>query len=104
VPYLRPFNAGTGQYVGDPASKDTESLEIVYRPVWPVRDPKDSTKPLPSLAFGATLTVPAFGLPGVKDMKTARILYQQSIGQDVVAAEPSAILTTAPAKRSRTSS
>ena len=90
VPYLRPLSGG--QYVGDPASKETASLEIVYRPVWPVRDPKDSTKPLPSLAFGATLTTPAFGLPGVRDMMTARVLYQQSIAQGIVAAEPSAVL------------
>jgi subtilisin-like proprotein convertase family protein len=92
VPYLRPINPANGQYIGDPASKDTASLEIVYRPVWPVRDPKDSTKPLPSLAFGATLTVPAFNLPGVKDMKTARVLYQQSVAGDVAVAKPSVFL------------
>ncbi|MBI4325506.1 MAG: tail fiber protein [Chloroflexi bacterium] len=33
VPYLRPVDADTGEFAGDPDSKSTESLEIVYRPV-----------------------------------------------------------------------
>ncbi len=92
VPYLRPIDPDTGEYVGDPASKDTASLEIVYRPVWPVRDPKDSSKPLATLPFGATLTKPAFNLPGVRDMRTARMLYQQSVAADISAPVPSAVL------------
>ena len=92
VPYLRPLNASTGAYVGDPASKDTVSLDIVYRPVWPVRDPKDSSKPLPNLPFGATLTTPAFNLPGVRDMRTARVLYQQSIARDLQQPDASVVL------------
>lgn len=88
VPYLRKKD-GNGGYVGDPDSKTTESLNIVYRPVWPVRDPKDSSKPLPTLPFGATLTKPAFNLPGIRDFKTAHILYQQSIALDLPAARPS---------------
>lgn len=92
VPYLRPIDPDTGAFVGLGGSKETASLDIVYRPVWPVRDPKDSSKPLPTLPFAATLTKPAFNLPGVRDFKTAHILYQQSIAADLPAAEPSAIL------------
>lgn len=91
VPYLRPKNSD-GAYLGDAADKNTDSLEIVYRPVWPVRDPKDSSKPLPSLPYAATLTRPAFNLPGVRDFKTAQILYQQSIAQDLPTASVSAVL------------
>ena len=92
VPYLRPINPTQGGYVGDPAAKETASLEIVYRPVWPVRDPKDASKPLATLPFGATLTTPAFNLPGVRDMKTARVLYQQSIARDIKAPDVSVVL------------
>lgn len=83
VPYLRPLDPETQEYVGDPASKTTESLNIVYRPYWPEQDPKDAAQPLPTLRYGATLTMPKSGLPGVRDFKTARILYQQSIAQDI---------------------
>ncbi len=96
VPYLRPVDPDTGQFIGEPGAKDTASLEIVYRPVWPESDPKDSAKPLPTLAFGATLTQPRFGLPGVRGMLTAQMLYQQSIATnlttDPLAATPSAVL------------
>jgi len=90
VPYLRAYRAGA--YVGDPDSKATPALDIVYRPVWPERDPSDSTKPVPQLPYGLTLTAPQLGLPGVRDWKTARVLYQQSIGADIVAAAPSVVL------------
>ncbi len=83
VPYLRPIDPDTGEFVGDPHLAGTESLDIVYRPFWPERDPKDSSQPLPTLRYGATLTQPAVGLPGVRDFKTARLLYQQSIAADV---------------------
>lgn len=92
VPYLRPIDPDTGEFIGDPASKNTESLEIVYRPVWPVRDPKDGSKPLPTLPFAATLALPKSGLPGVRDMLTAQVLYQQSIAEDVISATPSVVL------------
>jgi hypothetical protein len=92
VPYLRPRDAQTGQFVGVPDSRDTVSLSIVYRPVWPVRDPKDSSKALPTLPFGATLTVPKWNLPGVRDMLTAELLYQQSVASNLNTATPSAIL------------
>lgn len=91
VPYLRPINTN-GVFVGNGAMRDTKSLAIVYRPVWPVRDPKDSAKPLPSLPFGATLTTPKWNLPGVRDMLTAQVLYQQSIASNIIDAVPSVVL------------
>ncbi len=91
APYLRPWDSMGGGYVGDKASKDTDSLEIVYRPVWPTRDPSDSSRPLPTLPWGATLTVPQFGLPGVKDFQTALTLYQQSIAANLTAAGAGAV-------------
>ena len=92
VPYLRRYDPTNGVYLGDPASKNTDSLPIVYRPFWPVRDPKDSTKPVATLPYGATLVEPGFGLPGVRDFKTAHVLYQQSIAQDLDIAAKSAVL------------
>jgi hypothetical protein len=93
VPYLRPLTNGV--FVGDPASKDTPSLQIVYRPVWPVRDTKDATKPVPTVPYGLTLTMPGAGglpLPGIRDWKTARVLYQQSIAANVSNAAVSVVL------------
>ncbi|MEY3275786.1 MAG: hypothetical protein RL153_1052, partial [Verrucomicrobiota bacterium] len=92
VPYLRPIDPATGAYVGDPTSELTPSLDIVYRPFWPERDPKDGTKPVPALPFAATLAKPAYGLPGVRDFKTAHVLYQQSIAADLRAEVVSAVL------------
>ena len=91
VPYLRKKDT-EGKFVGAAESKSTESLDIVYRPVWPVRDPKDSSKPLPTLPYAATLTRPGFNLPGVRDFKTAHILYQQSIAGNWTNKTPSAVL------------
>ena len=101
VPYLRPLDS-QGKPVGEPGSKDTESLEIVYRPVWPVRDPKDSSKPLPTLPYGATLAMPAFNLPGIRDMRTARVVYQQSIAADIT--DPSVSVVLHDATRAKFSS
>ena len=92
VPYLRRIDPATGAHVGDPTSELTPSLDIVYRPFWPERDPKDSSKPVPTLPFAATLTKPAFGLPGIRDFKTAHVLYQQSIAADLREGVPSAVL------------
>jgi hypothetical protein len=92
VPYLRPFDSATGTYIGAPGDKATASLDIVYRPFWPVRDPKDSTKPVATLPYGGTLAEPAFNLPGVRDFKTAHILYQQSIAKDLDVDAHSAVL------------
>lgn len=90
VPYLRPrLNEG---YAGDPAAKSTPALDIVYRPVWPERDPKNSALPLATMPYGLTLTMPQLGLPGIKDFKTARVLYQQSIATNLPAAFPTVVL------------
>ena len=78
--------------VGDPTTKTTPALDIVYRPFWPERDPSDSTKPLPTVPYGFTLTAPASGLPGVRDWKTARLLYQQSIAANLNTAKPTVVL------------
>ncbi len=91
VPYLRAVDTNTMQFVGSPDSK-TEALEIVYRPVWPVVDPADSSKPLPTLQFGATQTEADNDLPGVRDWKTAHVLYQQSIAADMTKINYSAVL------------
>ncbi len=90
VPYLRPLT--NGGFAGDPASKDTPALDIVYRPFWPERDPSDSTKPLATVPYGLTLAKPANGLPGIRDWKTALVLYQQSIAANVNIARVSVVL------------
>lgn len=90
VPYLRPINQGT--FVGDPTSKSTPSLDIVYRPVWPERDPHNGSQPLPQLPFGLPLAKPQSGLPGVKDWKTGVVLYQQSIAANLPNARASVVL------------
>ena len=78
VPYLRP-QAEDGSYLGHGSGPTDASLDIVYRPVWPDHDPLDPSKPLPSLDFGATATVPANGLPAIRGQRSLRILYQQSV-------------------------
>ena len=90
VPYLRP--ATNGAFVGDPTLKTTPALDIVYRPVWPERDPSDSSKPLPGIPYGQTLMKPANGLPGIRDWKTARLLYQQSIAANINTGPVSVVL------------
>ncbi len=78
VPYLRP-TAEDGSYLGEGSAPTDASLDIVYRPVWPDRDPVDPTKPLPRLDLGATATGPANGRPAIRGQSSLRILYQQSI-------------------------
>ncbi|HYG34299.1 MAG TPA: putative Ig domain-containing protein, partial [Clostridia bacterium] len=93
VPYLRPYHSASNTFAGDGASKTTAALDIVYRPFWPERDPKDSTKPLPVMPFGYTLTeANPYHLPQVRGMKTAQILYQQSTASDLTKASPTVIL------------
>jgi len=82
VPYLRPVGTN-GQFIGNADSK-TNALQIVYRPTWP--------GDVPALPFGATLTEPAYELPGVRDWMTARIFYQQSIAADMGKTHSSAVL------------
>ena len=83
VPYLRPRDAA-GNFIGDPTSKLTPSLDIVYRPTWPAVTPK--------LLAGQTLTVPENGLAAVRGQSSVKVLYQQSIGQNIVSAPVSAVL------------
>ena len=82
VPYLRPFDGSV--FVGDPGSKDTESLEIVYRPVWPVKTE--------GLRLGDTLMTAKEGLPAIDGQTSIQVLYQQSIAADIVQANVSAVL------------
>jgi Putative Ig domain len=88
VPYLRPVDA-SGNFVGDEASSDTPSLDIVYRPVWPSRV---NGQPLSTLYAGQTLTVAAKGMAAIRGQSSARVLYQQSIGLDITDAPDSVVL------------
>jgi hypothetical protein len=92
VPYLRPLKSGAPGYEGQPHLKTTASLDIVYRPFWPVRDPKDERKPVPILPYGGTVAGPAFELPGVRDFKTAHVLYQQSVAANITNVVDSVVL------------
>lgn len=83
VPYLRPKDSG-GSFIGDPASRNTDSLDIVYRPVWPVNPPR--------LFLGDTLMKPKLGLPAVRGQTSIEVLYQQSIAADIDKANVSAVL------------
>ena len=75
VPYMvSPNDAGR-----EPSSKDTDSLEIVYRPVWPAE-----TK---VLGLSETLTEAKNGLPAVRGQSSLRVLYQQSIAAAVTSGE-----------------
>ena len=88
VPYLR---AGSpGSYTGGTGgSKTNTALNIVYRPVWPV---KDGGQPLPTIPYGQTLVKPVNGLPGIGDWKTARVLYQQSVALNLAQENVSVVL------------
>jgi len=81
VPYLRPLD-GSGGYSGDASSKETASLEIVYRPVWPA-----DTK---VLGLSETLTEAKNGLPAVRGQSSLRVLYQQSIATAFTSGEGAA--------------
>ena len=88
VPYLLPRNS-SGQFVGDATSRNSTSLDIVYRPVWPSLV---NGQPLPTLLSGQTLTDPVNGLAAVRGQSSVKVLYQQSIGLNVTQAPPSVIL------------
>ncbi len=79
VPYLRPRAGAGGGYVGSGSSATDPALDIVYRPVWPDRDPTNPAQPLPRLGFGSTATQPNGGLPAVRGQSSLRVLYQQSV-------------------------
>jgi hypothetical protein len=83
VPYLRPRDP-SGNFLGDATSSNTPSLSIVYRPVWPATPP--------TLYSAQSLTVPINGLAAVRGQSSVQLLYQQSIGLDIVNAPASAIL------------
>ena len=70
VPYLRP--GGSDQ---DPGASSTDSLNIVYRPVWPADTPV--------LNLSETLTNAKKELPAVRGQSSLRVLYQQSIATAV---------------------
>lgn len=78
VPYLRPLS--NGSYVGNPASSNTASLDIVYRPVWPE---VQNGQPLPTLAIGQTLTTANDGMAAVRGQDSVQVLYQQSIATNI---------------------
>jgi len=84
VPYLVPVGS-----LKDPASSNTPSLDIVYRPVWPSLV---NGQPLSTLFSGETLTVPKRGMAAVRGQSSVNVLYQQSIGLDFVDAPPTVTL------------
>jgi hypothetical protein len=88
VPYLRPLNPA-GNFVGDPASSNTPSLDIVYRPVWPEMV---NNQPVPTLYSGQTLTEPVNNLPAIRGQSSVNVLYQQSIGLNISKAPASVVL------------
>lgn len=69
LPYLRALSSGVP--VGDAVTGDP--LSVTYKPSWPAN--------LPELQVGETLTLPKFGLPGVRGQTSAEVLYQQSIAR-----------------------
>lgn len=70
LPYLRPLTDGVPQ--GDAVSGT--ALTVIYRPDWP--------ESVPSMRVAETLTLPKFGLPDVRNQKSAEVPYQQSIAID----------------------
>lgn len=86
VPYLLPLDVAGTHFVGNPASIDTPSLNVIYRPVWPSQV---NDRPLPTLYSGETLTTPKRDLPTIRDQSSVAVLYQQSIGLNITQAPPS---------------
>ncbi len=70
LPYLRPLDEG-GVPQGDPV--DGTALTVSYTPTWPESSP--------SLRIAETLTLPRFGLPDVRNQKSAEVFYEQSIAE-----------------------
>jgi hypothetical protein len=69
LPFLRPLASGVAQ--GD--AVNGTSLTVTYTPAWP--------QAVPSLRIAETLTLSKFGLPDVRNQKSAAVLYQQSIAK-----------------------
>lgn len=70
LPFLRPLANGVAQ--GD--AVNGTSLTVSYTPAWPAA--------VPSLRIAETLILSKFGLPDVRNQKSAEVLYQQSIAKD----------------------
>ena len=90
VPYLRPLTNPDGGgdpingFAGNPSAKEADSLDIIYRPVWPAATPV--------INLGDTLTNPKNGLPAVRGQSSIQILYQQSLAADLVSSNDSVVL------------
>lgn len=69
LPFLRPLASGVAQ--GDAVTGT--ALTVSYTPTWP--------SAVPSLRIAETLTLSKFGLPDVRNQKSAEVLYQQSIAK-----------------------
>jgi hypothetical protein len=67
LPFLRPLTAGVPQ--GNAVTGTAQT--VTYIPSWPAT--------VPSLRLAETLTLAKFGLPDVRNQKSAEILYQQSV-------------------------
>ena len=70
LPFLRPFNSD-GVPQGDAVSGTP--ITVVYTPAWP--------DTVPSLQVAETLTLSKYGLPDVRNQKSAEVLYQQAVAQ-----------------------
>lgn len=70
LPYLRPLD-DNHQPQGDPVTGT--ALTVHYLPTWP--------SDVPVMRIGETLTEAKYGLPDVRNQKSAAVLYQQSIAQ-----------------------
>jgi len=71
LPYLRPLN-DVGVPQGDAVAGT--ALTVSYAPAWPAS--------VPSLQVAETLTLAKYGLPDVRNQKSAQILYQQSVANE----------------------
>jgi hypothetical protein len=69
LPFLRPLTSGVAQ--GDAVTGT--ALTVSYSPTWPTA--------VPSLRIAETLTLSKFGLPDVRNQKSAEVLYQQAIAK-----------------------
>ena len=63
VPYLRPRGAAAGTFTGMPDAKVTPSLDLVYRPAWPVFPPGPPPGQTPTGPFTGALLYPSYAAP-----------------------------------------
>ena len=71
LPFLRPLDPD-GVPLGD--AVNGTALTVNYTPLWP--------ESVPVLHLAETLTLAKYGLPDVRNQKSAEILYQQSIAKN----------------------